>query len=57
MATIVTKKELQTKLNLAISQEEWVKLQRRELPVSDFNYSILQEMKQDGAGCGQSLAE
>ena len=41
MATIVTKKELQTKLNLAISQEEWVKLQMRELPVSEDRKSVV----------------
>lgn len=41
----MTKKELQNKLILAISQEEWAKLHRRELPIGDFHYSTLGEMK------------
>lgn len=53
----MTKKELQTKLNSAISQEEWEQLQRGALPVSDFHYSTLQEMRQADTGGEQDFVD
>ena len=42
----MTKKELQNQLKLAISQKEWEQIQRGDLSVSDFNRSVLLEMKE-----------
>lgn len=53
----MTKNELRNQLNLAISEEEWAKLQRGELPVSDFNCNVLKEMKQPGTDGEQSVVD
>ncbi|MEH2957426.1 DUF3786 domain-containing protein [Candidatus Merdisoma sp. JLR.KK006] len=53
----MTKKELRHKLNLAISQEEWERLQRGELPISDFNNSTLKEMKQESTDGDESFVD
>lgn len=47
--TFMTKKELQNQLKLAISQKEWEQIQRGDLSVSDFNRSVLLEMKESDA--------
>lgn len=54
---LMTKKELRNQLNLAITREEWEQLRKRELPVSDFNYNVLREMKQPCAGEEQSFVD
>ena len=42
----MTKKELLNQLKGAISKNEWNQIQKKELPISEFNCRTLQEMAQ-----------